>query len=295
MTEVLFGFADEGHLMRRGRGTMIDVRSDATSGFRRARGADRKLLPRIGRRRLARLDAAASVAEPTDEHRDREPPCLREDMIERVAHDLKNPLHTIALETTLLDDKLATPDADVRAALARISRNVVYLDRMVQDLLDCCSIASGHFELRRRPTELRALIAHVVDRVVSTRDSRRVWVEACSPVTVSVDAPRIERVIANLIVNALKYTPRSSLIGIRLEVHDGCSRISVIDDGPGMTVAETQCVFERYRRTLSGAAHDGSGLGLYISKQIVEAHGGTIGVSSVEGAGSRFHFELPMA
>jgi signal transduction histidine kinase len=194
----------------------------------------------------------------------------------------------------LLDDKFATGNAEVRAALARISRNVFYADRMVQDLLDCCAIASGHLELRRTPTELRGLLAQVVDRVVSTRDSGRVWIEASSPLTVSVDALRIERVVANLIANALKYAPRPSLIGVRLEVRDGCARVSVIDDGPGLTVAESEWVFERYRRTPSSAAHEGSGLGLYISKRIVEAHGGRIGVDSVEGAGSRFYFELPV-
>jgi signal transduction histidine kinase len=248
----------------------------------------------MSRRRLERLDATASGAGPTDEHRDLEPPYLSEDMLERVAHVLKNPLHTIALETTLLDGKLATSDAEIRAALARISRNVFYADRMVQDLLDCCSISSGHLELRRTPTELRGLLAQVVDRAVSTRDSGRVWIEACPPLTVSADAQRVGRVVANLIANALKYAPRSSLIGIRLEVRDGRARVSVIDDGPGLTVAETQYVFESYRRMPSSAAHEGSGLGLYISKRIVEAHGGRIGVDSVVGAGSRFYFELPM-
>jgi signal transduction histidine kinase len=250
----------------------------------------------IGRRSDAAsgLSRALELAAPSDVLRDPEPPGLREDTLELIVHDLKNPLNTIALETRLLDIKLATSGADIRTGLARISRNVFFLDRMVQDLLDSCSIASGHLELRRRPTELGALIARVVDQVVSTRDSGRVWIEASPPLTLSIDELRIERVVANLIANALRYTPRSSLIGIRLEVGDGCGRISVIDDGPGMAVAETEGVFDRYRRPASGAAHDGSGLGLYVSKRIVEAHGGRIGVNSVEGAGSCFYFELPM-
>jgi signal transduction histidine kinase len=269
--------------MRQGRGTTIGRRSDTGSELRA-----------IDYRRPERVDATGPVAEPIDVLRNLELPYLSEDMLERVVHDLKNPLHTIALETTLLDDKLATGDAEVRAALARISRNVFYVDRMVQDLLDCCSIACRPLELGRTPTELRGLLAQVVDRVVSTRDSGRVWIEASLPLTVSVDALRIERVVANLLQNALKYAPRPSLIGIRLEVRNGCARVSVIDDGPGLTLAETQCIFERYRRTPSSAAHEGSGLGLFISKRIVEAHGGRIGVDSVEGAGSCFYFELPM-
>ena len=94
-------------------------------------------------------------------------------------------------------------------------------------------------------------------------------------------------------LDALKYTPRPGLIGIRLEVADHHARISVIDAGPGMTGSEAGYVFDKYRRAASGAAHEGSGLGLYVSKQIVEAHGGAIGVSSVEGVGSCFAIELP--
>jgi len=247
----------------------------------------------IGAPRFERADVARAD-DPFDALRNRAVPVANEDLLEQIVHALKSPLHTIALEIGLLDNKLASGDAEIRAGLARISRNVSFLDRMVWDLVDSCSIASGYFEIRRRPTELRALIARVVDRVVSTRDSGRVWVEASPPLTLPIDELRIERVVANLLQNALRYTPQSSLIGIRLAVGDGCGRISVIDGGPGITVGEAERVFDRYRHTLSGAAHDGSGLGLYVSKRIVEAHGGRIGVDSVEGAGSRFYFELPM-
>lgn len=276
--------------MRQGHDTMIGRRNDAGSGFRRARSADRSAQARTGRRRLERVDAAARVDDPSDVSRDVDAPRLCEDMLESIVHDLKNPLHAIALEAGLL---ATGHDAEIRSAAARISRNVFFLDRLVRDLLDCCSTDTGRFELRRRATELRALIARVVDRVVSARDSGRVWVDACSPLTLLIDELRIERVVANLVHNALKYTPRSSLIGIRLEVVGEHGRISVIDDGPGMTVAETARIFDKYRRAAAGAAHDGAGLGLYVSKQIVEAHGGTIGVSSVAGAGSCFYFELP--
>lgn len=278
--------------MRRGHETMIGRRSDTSLRLHRVRITDRRLRPWTGRR-LRRVDATARVDDPVDVIRELGPSRRYEHMLEQIAHDLKNPLQAIALETGLLHGKLAIGDAEIRATVARISRNVSFLDRMVQDLLDCCSIASGHFEIRRRPTELRALIAQVVDRVVSARDSGRVWIEASAPLTLLADELRIERVIANLLENALKYAPRPTLIGIRLEVVDNHARISVIDTGPGIAVAEAERVFDRYHRTPSGV-HDGSGLGLHISKRIVEAHGGRMGVDSVEGRGSRFYFELPM-
>jgi len=215
-------------------------------------------------------------------------------VIEQIVHDLKNPIGTIALETCLLDEAAATgAHADIRPALARITRNLVFLERMVEDLLDAAALAAGRFELERKPTELRALLDGIVARVVSTRDRDRVVLEAPAPITLELDALRIERVVANLLHNALKYASRGSRIVIRLEVERGGGRISVIDGGPGMTGAETSYIFDKYRRTDAARAHEGSGLGLYISKQIVEAHGGTIGVQSARGVGSRFFFELP--
>jgi signal transduction histidine kinase len=271
-----------------------DRRSGNGTGFRRARTAGRNPRQGPGRRRLERVDATARVDGPTEVLPDLDPTAVWEERLGQIVHDLTNPLHTIALETHLLDGKLALrDDTEVRSAAARISRNVFFLERMVRDLLDSCSTDARRFEIRRTPTELRALILRVVDRVVSTRDSGRVWVDASSPVTLSLDELRIERVVANLLQNALTYTPRSGLIGIRLEVTDHHALISVIDAGPGMTGSEAGYVFDKYRRAASGAAHEGSGLGLYVSKQIVEAHGGAIGVSSVEGVGSCFYIELP--
>jgi signal transduction histidine kinase len=110
----------------------------------------------------------------------------------------------------------------------------------------------------------------------------------------AIDDLRIQRVVTNLLGNALKFAPRHTHVVVRLEACvDGGARISVIDAGPGMAAAETAYVFERYRRTKSASHFEGSGLGLFVAKQIVEAHGGMIGVDSVPGTGSRFYFELP--
>jgi two-component system, NtrC family, sensor histidine kinase KinB len=217
-----------------------------------------------------------------------------EDRLAQIVHDLTSPLHTIALETHLLDHKITAGDSDeVRRAAVRISRNVFFLERLVRDLLDSWSTDDSRFEIRRMPIELRALLLQVVDRVVPTRDGGRVWVDASTPITLAVDELRLERVVANLIENALKYTPAPGMIGVRLQVTEQYARISVVDVGPGMTAAEAAYIFEKYRRAAAGAGREGSGLGLYVSKQIVEAHGGRIWVASVVGAGSSFYIELP--
>jgi signal transduction histidine kinase len=219
---------------------------------------------------------------------------LREDAIAEIVHDFKGPLSTIALEVYLLDDKVTSGNpSDMHSTLARITNNVDFLDRMVRDLLDLCSLNAGRLELHRRPTELRTLLEQVIARVVATRDRGRVVLQAAEALTTSIDDLRIERVVANLLQNALKYAPRSSEVFVRLAAVADAIRISVSDAGPGITPDEIGFVFDRFWRASSAGHHEGSGLGLYVSKKIVEAHGGRIDVTSVEGAGSQFFFELP--
>jgi PAS domain S-box-containing protein len=220
---------------------------------------------------------------------------LRESQVAEIVHDFKNPLATIALEMCLLDDKLGDGGrADLRGAVGRVTHNVEFLDRMVQDMLDSCAIAAGELALQRSPTELRTLLEQVIDRVIATRDRGRVFLEAPAMMMLSIDRLRIERVIANLLQNALKYAPRVSGIVVRLEPAPGLARISVIDSGPGLAPDEVIYIFDKYRRTATARTREGSGLGLYVSKQIIEAHGGHIAVDSVIGIGSRFFFELPV-
>jgi PAS domain S-box-containing protein len=219
---------------------------------------------------------------------------LRQEDVAQIVHDLRNPLSTIGLEARLLDDRLAHGHpSDTRDALARITRNVAFLDRMVQDLLDLCSLDAGRLELHRRPTELRMLLEQVIDRVVPTRDRGRVSLRAAEPLTTSIDDLKIERVVANLLQNALKYAPKITGIVVGLAAVKDAIRVSVTDAGPGMTPAETGYAFDKFWRSSTAGSREGSGLGLYVSKKIVEAHGGWIDVTSVQGAGSEFFFELP--
>ncbi len=218
-----------------------------------------------------------------------------DDELAQIVHDLKNPLSSIALEAELLDTRIACCDGvDVTQAIGRIRRNVRFLDRLIGDLTDVCTLSSGQFVLRRAPCELCGLLAAVIDRVVPASDRGRVFLDARDATEVLVDELRIERVIANLLDNALKYTPSSGGIVVRLTRETNRAQISVCDAGPGLSPAEIDVVFEPYRRASSSIGRAGTGLGLYVSKQIVEAHGGQIGVESVRGVGARFFFALPL-
>ncbi len=215
---------------------------------------------------------------------------LVEDDVAQIVHDLKGPLSTIALEAELLDS--ADPVMR-RNVVSRMMLNIGFLDRLVRDLLDLCALDTGRFALQRSRTELRELVEHVIERCIPTRDRHRVHVDIAASATVEVDDIRIERVIANLLQNALKFSKAPAELIVRVEVHAHDARVSVIDAGPGIAATEHRTIFERFRRGRA-RTRDSSGLGLYVSKRIVEAHGGSIGVESEPGTGSQFYFELPL-
>ena len=220
---------------------------------------------------------------------------VREEDVAEIVHDLKNPLSTITLEACLLDYKLAAGEyADLQSAVERIKQNIAFANRIVHDLLDLCSLDVGHFELVRRPIELRELVRQIVERVVPSRDRARVRVETPLSIVAEADDLRIERVIANLVHNALKYAPSPAAIVVRLERDADEACISVRDGGPGMIAEDRDHIFEKFRRGTSAHAHEGCGLGLYLAKKIVEAHGGRIDVDSEPGRGSCFYFVLPL-
>jgi PAS domain S-box-containing protein len=228
--------------------------------------------------------------------RDGERNGLRDEDIAEIVHDFKSPLSTISLESELLEDRIEELDPSARCAAAnRIALNVRFLDRLIHDMLDFCAIDGGRFVLHRRPTELHWLIEHVIDRVVATRDRHRVFFGSLERIVTDVDELRIERVISNLVQNALKYTPSSSSIIVTLDCRPPYACIAVIDAGPGVGASEQAAIFDKYMRGHGARARDGNGLGLYVSKHIVEAHGGRIGVHSVGNRGSRFFFDLPLS
>jgi signal transduction histidine kinase len=213
--------------------------------------------------------------------------------IESVAHDVKTPLSIIMLEANVLEQRLGEKiSSQVRHGLERILTNASYIDRLVSDLLDLGCHDAGRLEVRFERLELDDLLHRALERAVSTLERARVTLDLRVHATVMGDPVRLERVISNLVTNALKHGGRRAPVTVRLEVQRRLARISVVDSGPGLTTEECRAVFERYRR---GLRSDGHGLGLYISRRIVEAHRGRIGVASTPGKGCRFFFEIPLA
>ena len=220
---------------------------------------------------------------------------VEDEDVASLAHDLKNPLTFIMLEATQIEQRLAlriTPA--VQRGLERIHQNAAYIDRLISDMLDMASADAGRLELRLDRIDLSRLLRDAVGRAVPTQERHRVKLEIRDVLFVQGDEMRLERVVSNLVHNALKYAGEFGPVTVRLDARGAYACVSVIDAGPGLTAEESRVVFERYRRAKrsTGQQH-GYGLGLYTSRRIIEAHKGRIGIASQPGRGSRFFFELP--
>jgi signal transduction histidine kinase len=210
-----------------------------------------------------------------------------------IAHDLKTPLSIIMLETEMLGERLPLDQLPaVQHSLERIAQNAAYIDRMIADLLDLASVEAGQLQLQLRieRVHLGILLQETINRAVSSLERGRVRLDVCCDCFVRGDRNRLERVVANFISNAIKYS--ASPITIALEIVGTRARVTVIDQGRGLTPEQAATVFDRYRRAGNTRGRDGYGLGLYISREIIDAHAGQIGVDSVAGMGSQFYFEL---
>ncbi len=214
-----------------------------------------------------------------------------------VAHDLRNPLSALRLSSVAIAPDRPLPTEDrVRQTFARVQRQVDRLERMVFDFLDAARIESGHLELQLEECDLRDVVRATFELFEPTAPSHTFEIEAPDePLQLCCDPARIEQVLNNLVSNAIKYSPRGGVIRTSLEHGAGLARVSVTDEGMGIRAEDIDHVFEPFRRTgASKEAIAGVGLGLFVARRIVEAHGGRITVASVPGKGATFTVELPL-
>jgi two-component system sensor histidine kinase MtrB len=208
-----------------------------------------------------------------------------------VAHDLRTPLNTMRLGAALLERQSSDP----RRAAA-IVRQIERMDRMINDLLDSTRIEAGRLEFTFQICDLREPVAHTVDgQQASAPDRSFVVSQPSQVVPVRCDVARIEQVLNNLVGNAVKYSPDTSEIEVTLR-RDGASAVlSVRDHGVGIQAADQDRIFEPFSRGRNVGRVAGAGLGLSVTRRIVEAHGGDISVTSTPGVGSVFTVRLPIA
>ena len=217
----------------------------------------------------------------------------REDVLAVVAHDLRGPLGTILLGADMLRK---VTDSEV---VDRIVRSGVRMERLIRDLLDWSSLESGHLNVEIAPFSVAALMSDVREGLEPQAVARSQVLHLDFPVEdieVAGDRSRTYQVIANLVGNAIKFTPSSGAITVRAELEPNFVRIVVEDEGPGIAPEHLAHVFERYWQADAGTRQrHGIGLGLAIARGIVLAQGGTIVASNRAGSGAQIAFTLPLA
>jgi signal transduction histidine kinase len=226
----------------------------------------------------------------------------RDDFLGIVSHDLNNLLAGIVLSASSIERRLrdrpgpeTTDDRRISQGADRILMYAARMRRLVGDLVDVTSMTAGSLRMTAVPCDAWSLVSETVETFRLIAAEKRITLVAermNAPLMVMCDADRILQVLPNLVGNALKFTPEGGTVSLRCERVDGETRFSVIDTGPGIPADLLEAVFERFWQA---GADDrrGLGLGLYIAKGIVEAHGGRIWVQSLPGEGSAFHFTLP--
>jgi len=223
---------------------------------------------------------------------------LKNDLVATVAHEFRTPLTSLRMAVHLCTEQVAGPLTDKQAELLHSAReDCDRLQGMVDDLLDLSRIESGKVELYPLPIEVRRLITGAIDEFRPDADIKGINLRAPSSlpqVSVLADHERIGHVFSNLVGNAVRYTPKGGSIELGAASIDGFVRFTVSDTGTGILKEYQERIFEKFFQ-VPGAGPKGTGLGLYIAKEIVFAHGGEIGVESETGRGSTFWFTLPAA
>jgi PAS domain S-box-containing protein len=222
---------------------------------------------------------------------------LREEWIALIAHDFRQPITTIVGYADVLARHADEFPPATRTPIDHIVTSARQLGRMVTDLLDASRIETRRLSLRRQPVELVPLVSGVVERLRQATEGHPVRLQTAGPISqLELDPVRIEQVLSNLLSNAAKYSAPDSDILLTIEQQDTAVRVSVTNRGPGIPPGELPNLFSRFYRTREAETGRvaGVGLGLYIAKGLVEAHGGTISAESVPGEATTFSFTLPI-
>ncbi|WOE82395.1 hybrid sensor histidine kinase/response regulator [Pseudomonas protegens] len=226
---------------------------------------------------------------------------MRDDFMSIVAHEVRTPLNGLILETQLRKMHLARENAaafsldKMHAMVDRDERQIKSLIRLIEDMLDISRIRTGKLSIRPSQFDLaqlvRGLVENFAPQVQAAQSSLSLQAE--QPLQGHWDEFRIEQVISNLLTNALRYGAKSP-IEVRVYAQDGEARVEVRDHGIGISEDNQKRIFQQFERVSASHVAAGLGLGLFISEQIVTAHGGTISVESRIGEGALFRVSLPL-
>ncbi|MBY0547100.1 MAG: PAS domain S-box protein [Candidatus Obscuribacterales bacterium] len=223
---------------------------------------------------------------------------IKKQFLSMITSDLKIPLASIATAIhTLVTNLAGTISETAKEKLSVAQKNVQRLLTLVNDLLQLTQLDSGKLELHKKPCSVQDLLVRAAQDVEGIASKQNVAVSLnCNAGVWTVDEDRIMQVMVNLLSNAIKFSPPDSTVVLEAMVENEMVELRVVDKGRGVPAAHRELIFEKFKQVeaADGKRKAGTGLGLPICKQIVEEHGGTIGVNSVEGEGSTFWFRVPV-
>ena len=218
---------------------------------------------------------------------------LQSELVANIAHDLRTPLTSVLGFTELLLKRDFEPAATERY-LRIVNGEMRRFANLIDDLFDAQLLADGRGVLELEEYDLGNLLREQVDLFRGQSDAHCIRLELpAQPLVVRADRARVARVIANLLSNGIKYSPRGGTITVSAEADDGPVRVSVTDEGIGIPPEQQHLVFAKFfRADATNKGIKGAGLGLALCREIVQAHGGALGFDSTYGHGSTFWFEL---
>jgi signal transduction histidine kinase len=220
--------------------------------------------------------------------------CLRENLTQMIVHDMRSPLCAVEFLACSLGGKGAGDPARLAAAIRDIRAQIGRLTRMTEDLLQIATLESKSVPLNLVVADLKAIVGRVLSNLVDVRGVERIDVTTSEAVNVRCDAALIERVIENLLRNAVFRSGAEGSVALSLERNGSDVLVTVRDQGPEIPPELHSVLFDKFSRLQQKGTRTGAGLGMALCRLAVEAHGGTIGFKSPVGAGSTFWFRLPM-
>jgi signal transduction histidine kinase len=217
---------------------------------------------------------------------------LRRDFAAEVAHEVRTPLAILRSQVEAIQDGVIEPDP---STVASLHEETLRLTRLMGDLETLASADAATFSLSPRPVALRALLEECARGFAGQFEGQEVTLTTeLADVTADVDPSRMRQIVSNLLSNALKFTPSGGSVNLELHATDDGAVIVVADTGPGIPLDDLPHVFDRFFRG-RGVRASGSGIGLTVVRELVEAHGGSVEVASEPGAGAKFTVRLPQA
>ena len=227
----------------------------------------------------------------------------RRELTAAISHDLRTPLSTIRAMVDALEDGIVSEPSEVKRYFVTMRRDIERLSRMIDDLFELAQIDAGAMRLHRQQVTVHEIVSEVVDAMQARAERSGIVMELsvhAAPPPALLDGDRIERAISNLLSNALEHTPPGGAVHVSVNSTGGNAVVEVSDTGEGIADEDLSQIWTRFyraerSRARAGATSDGAGLGLAITKGIVELHGGSVGVRSQRGAGSSFTMLIPLA